>query len=183
MGLYLTHQFTGQLPKELLQAVFGNVGTIATFSLGAQDAKELANEFAPYFNEEDIISLERFYIYIKLMINGMTSHPFSGRIMVPWEEENFMVPKTENRDLVIQRSREKYGVDKQYIEDKINKWMTTQFDKGLAIAQSKPPMGTEPVGSSGQQMIGSQGSLAQQPPQAPMAQPPQVEASADQQLQ
>ncbi len=137
LGLYLTHQFTGQLPEELQEAVFGNVGTIATFSLGAQDAKVLAREFAPYFTEEDIISLERFYVYIKLMIDGMTSHPFSGRIMVPWEEENFMVPKTENRDRVIQLSREKYGVDKQYIEDKINKWVNAQFDKGLAIAQEK----------------------------------------------
>jgi len=47
-----------------------------TFSLGAPDAKELAKEFAPYFNEEDIISLERFQVYTKLMVDGMTSHPF-----------------------------------------------------------------------------------------------------------
>jgi len=94
LGLYLTHQFTAQLPDELLKAVYGNVGTIATFSLGAPDAREMGNEFAPHFSAEDVISLERFYIYIKLMIDGMTSHPFSGRILVPWEEENFIVPKT-----------------------------------------------------------------------------------------
>ncbi|NMB70045.1 ATP-binding protein [candidate division WWE3 bacterium] len=135
LGLYLTHQFTAQLPETLLKAVFGNVGTIATFSLGAPDAKVLEGEFAPYFNSEDIISLERFYIYIKLMIDGMTSHPFSARILVPWEDPNFLVPKSPNKEKVIQYSRETYGVDRGYVESKINKWVETQFDKGAAIAQ------------------------------------------------
>lgn len=134
LGLYLTHQFTGQLPEELLKAVFGNVGTIMAFSLGAPDATALAKEFAPYFNEEDLISLERFQVYTKLMIDGMTSHPFSARILLPWDD-NFVVPKTRNRDKVIQRSREKYGVPREHIEEKINKWVTTKFDKGMAIAQ------------------------------------------------
>ena len=135
LGLYLTHQFTAQLPETLLKAVFGNVGTIATFALGAPDAKVLEGEFAPYFNSEDIISLERFYIYIKLMVDGMTSHPFSARILVPWEDPNFIVPKTPNKEKVIQYSRETYGVDRSYVEGKINKWVETQFDKGSAIAQ------------------------------------------------
>ncbi|OGC70721.1 hypothetical protein A2415_03745 [candidate division WWE3 bacterium RIFOXYC1_FULL_39_7] len=135
LGLYLTHQFTAQLPETLLKAVFGNVGTIATFSLGAPDAKALSSEFAPYFDSEDIISLERFYVYIKLMINGMTSLPFSARILVPWEDKNFIVPKTTNREAVIKYSRETYGVESGYIEAKINKWLETQFDKGMAIAQ------------------------------------------------
>jgi len=134
LGLYLTHQFTAQLPEEILKSVFGNVGTIMTFALGAPDAKELAREFAPYFNEEDIISLERFQIYVKLMNEGMTSHPFSARILVPFEE-GFVVPKTANRDKVIALSREKYGVSKEYVETKIQKWIETRFDKGMAQAQ------------------------------------------------
>lgn len=134
LGLYLTHQFTAQLPEPLLKAVFGNVGTIAAFSLGAPDARVLASEFAPYFDESDIISLERFHIYIKLMINGMTSLPFSAKILLPWEE-NVLVPKTSNKERVIELSRQKYGVDRAYVEDKINKWVETPFDKGMAIAQ------------------------------------------------
>jgi hypothetical protein len=137
LGLYLTHQFTAQLPEELLKAVFGNVGTIAAFSLGAPDALVLSNEFAPYFNSEDIISLERFSVYIKLMVDGMTSHPFSSRIIVPWENPEDVPPKTPNKALVIQRSREKYGVDQKYVTDKINRWVETPFDKGMAIANEK----------------------------------------------
>ncbi len=134
LGLNLTHQFTGQLPENLLKAVYGNVGTIMTFSLGAPDAKELSKEFAPYFTEEDIISLERFQIYTKLMVDGMTSHPFSAKIIVPWADD-FIVPKTSNREKVLQRSREKYGVPREKVEGRVNKWLTTKFDKGMAIAQ------------------------------------------------
>ena len=105
-----------------------------TFSLGAPDAKELAKEFAPYFGEEDIISLERFQVYTKLMVDGMTSHPFSAKILVPWADD-FMVKKTNNREKVLQRSREKYAVQRDVVEGRINKWLTTRFDKGLAIAQ------------------------------------------------
>jgi hypothetical protein len=134
LGLYLTNQFTAQLPENVLSAVFGNVGTIMTFSLGAPDANVLGREFAPYFNEEDIISLERFQIYVKLMIEGMTSHPFSARILVPFEG-NFLVPKTPNKEKVISLSREKYGVPREHVENKIYKWVETRFDKGMAIAQ------------------------------------------------
>lgn len=134
IGLHLTHQFTGQLPEDLLKAVFGNVGTIMTFALGAPDAMELAKEFAPYFDEEDLISLERFQVYTKLMIDGMTSHPFSAKIILPWDD-NFMVPKTHNKEKIIQFSREKYGVPREHVEEKVNKWVTTKFDKGLAVAQ------------------------------------------------
>ncbi|MBN1162712.1 type IV secretion system DNA-binding domain-containing protein [Patescibacteria group bacterium] len=134
LGLYLTHQFTAQLPEEILKAVFGNVGTIAAFSLGAPDARAMEYEFSPYFSAEDIISLERFQIYIKLMIDGMTSLPFSARILVPWEGD-FVVKKTENRERVLALSREKHGTNREYVEQKISKWIETSFDKGAAIAQ------------------------------------------------
>ncbi|HLC93834.1 MAG TPA: type IV secretion system DNA-binding domain-containing protein [Patescibacteria group bacterium] len=135
VGLYLTHQYTAQLPEQLLKAVFGNVGTIATFSLGAPDARALASEFAPYFSEEDIISLERFHIYIKIMMNGMTSLPFSAEILRPWVPEMAVVSKNSNRERVVRLSRQKYGVERSTIEGKINKWVETTFDKGMAIAQ------------------------------------------------
>ncbi len=137
LGLYLTHQYTAQLPEELLKAVFGNVGTIATFSLGAPDAKALANEFAPFFDDTDIISLERFHIYLKLMIDGMTSLPFSARILLPWDPRTCVVPKTPNKQKVLELSRQKYGVDNTYVEDKVHRWLDTRFDKGMAIAEEQ----------------------------------------------
>jgi hypothetical protein len=134
LGLYLTHQYTAQLPEELLKAVLGNVGTIAAFSLGTPDAKALAGEFAPNFTDTDIISLERFHVYMKLMIDGMTSLPFSAKILRPWIEEECIVPKSDNKQWVLELSRQKYGVDRQTVEDKVRKWVDTNFDKGMAIS-------------------------------------------------
>ena len=139
LGLYLTHQYTSQLPEQLLQAVFGNVGTIASFSLGAPDAKVLANEYAPYFDQQDIISLDRFHIYIKMMIDGMTSKPFSARILLPWKPDEAIVPKTSNKEQAIAQSRERYGTDRTMVEDIIRRWIERQFDKGAAIAEEKQP--------------------------------------------
>lgn len=135
LGLYLTNQYTNQLSDDILHAVLGNVGTIATFSAGAEDSKVMASEFSP-FTEEDINTLKRFQIYIKLMIDGMTSLPFSGRILLPWEDADFLPKKTGNREKAIQRSREKYGRDRNFIESKIQKWIDTKFDKGMAIRKA-----------------------------------------------
>ncbi|HXK52518.1 ATP-binding protein [Candidatus Nomurabacteria bacterium] len=141
LGLYLTHQYTAQLPEDLQKAVFGNVGTIAAFSLGAPDARILQSEFAPYFDSEDIISLERFNIYIKLMIDGMTSLPFSAKILLPWEEEG-LIPKTGNREKILELSRRKYGVPRDRVESAVNKWIERPFDKGMAIAEQIKRGGT-----------------------------------------
>lgn len=134
LGLYLTHQYTAQLPEDLLKAVLGNVGTILTFALGTPDAKALQGEFAPYFTDTDIISLERFHVYIKLMMDGMTSLPFSAKILRPWVEDECIVPKSDNKQWVLELSRQKYGTAYEQVEDKIRKWVDTRFDKGLAIS-------------------------------------------------
>jgi len=134
LGLYLTHQYTAQLPEDLLKAVLGNVGTIIAFALGTPDAKALQGEFAPYFTDTDIISLERFHVYIKLMMDGMTSLPFSAKILRPWVEDECIVPKSENKQWVLELSRQKYGIASDQVEDKIRKWVDTRFDKGMAIS-------------------------------------------------
>jgi len=134
LGLYLTNQYTGQLDDTILKAVLGNVGTLATFAAGSMDARVISNEFQP-FTAEDINTLHRFEIYIKLMINGMTSLPFSAQILLPWTHAEFLPPKTNNKERVLQLSRETYGTPREYVEAKVEKWMNLNFDKGLAISE------------------------------------------------
>lgn len=134
LGLHLTHQFTSQLPEELLSAVFGNVGTMAAFAIGAQDAKTLQTEFAPYFDENDLISLRKFQVYMKLMIDGQTSRPFSAMVPRPWLPEETLIHKTNFKQQAIDYSRQTYGVDRTGVEEKIRKWVEFDFDKGKAIA-------------------------------------------------
>ena len=127
--LNLTHQYTAQLPKPMLEAIFGNVGTMISFALGAPDAKALALEFAPTFTDIDLISLERHNVYVKLMINSMTSAPFSA-VTLPLTE----VP-TGNKEKVVQLSKEKYGTPAAAVEERIKKWVERDFTLGLAKAE------------------------------------------------
>lgn len=144
LGLYLTHQYTSQLPETLQNAVFGNVGTIASFSLGAPDARVLESEFEPYFDHQDIIALERFQIYMKLMIDGMTSQPFSARILLPWKEEDETAKKhPENAEKARQMSRETYGRPREQVEDIIRRWINRPFDKGMAVADEFKQKGNQ----------------------------------------
>jgi len=80
VGLYLTHQYLEQLPEEVRSGILGNVGTIICFRLGTADANVMADEFYPTFKIDDFINLPRFTIYIKLLIDGIASRPFSATI-------------------------------------------------------------------------------------------------------
>jgi hypothetical protein len=78
VGLYLTHQYLEQLPEEVYKAILGNIGTIISFRLGTADAKGMAEEFYPVFKQDDFINLPKFNIYLKLLIDGTASKPFSS---------------------------------------------------------------------------------------------------------
>jgi len=78
VGLILANQFLYQLDPNVRASVLGNVGTIVAFRLGITDAKLMAKEFYPVFKTEDFISLANYSIYLKLMIDGKPSTPFSA---------------------------------------------------------------------------------------------------------
>ena len=78
LNLILGHQYMGQLDDELRAAIFGNVGTIISFRLGASDANYVAREFYSTFSTEDLINLPPYHIYLKLMIDGVSQTPFSA---------------------------------------------------------------------------------------------------------
>lgn len=79
VGLVLSHQYLSQLDLEVRDAVLGNAGTLISFRLGAADASFVAREFAPVFDATDLLALPNFHIYLKLMIDGRPSRPFSGQ--------------------------------------------------------------------------------------------------------
>jgi hypothetical protein len=81
VSLFLTHQYLEQLPEEVRSGILGNVGTIICFRLGTADAKVMAEEFYPIFTVEDFINLPRFNIYLKLLIDGVGSKPFSAKAL------------------------------------------------------------------------------------------------------
>jgi type IV secretory pathway TraG/TraD family ATPase VirD4 len=78
VGMILAHQYTAQLEPEIRSAVLGNAATVVSFRLGLEDAEVLEREFYPKFKAEDLLNLPNYNIYLKLMIDGTESKPFSA---------------------------------------------------------------------------------------------------------
>jgi hypothetical protein len=110
LSLVLAHQYLEQLDEKIRTAVFGNVGTLITFRVGNEDAKYLAGEFAPIFEVSDLVNLDNYHIYLKLMIDGVTSKPFSA-ITLP-------APEIDNsyREKIIETSRRRYAKRRDDVE-------------------------------------------------------------------
>ncbi|MEW6407172.1 MAG: type IV secretion system DNA-binding domain-containing protein [Patescibacteria group bacterium] len=128
LNLIIAHQYIGQLEvggsTRVRDAVFGNVGTIVSFRIGAQDAEFLAREFEPIFNENDLVNLTKFNIYLKLMIDGVASAAFSAITLPPvWK-------KFGNRQKIVRVSRERYAASREIVEDKIARWSGMEESEG-----------------------------------------------------
>jgi len=118
LSLVLGHQYIAQMDEKVRDAVFGNVGTIISFRVGAEDAEYLEKEFMPEFTATDLVNLGKYNIYLKLMIDGIAGRPFSAETLPPK-----IKPEKTNREKIIKVSRERYGVSRKIVEDKINRWM------------------------------------------------------------
>ncbi len=79
----LSNQFLTQIELPIRDAILGNVGTIIAFRIGTTDAEILAPEFAPEINATDLINLPNYHIYLKMMIDGAVSKPFSAVTLPP----------------------------------------------------------------------------------------------------
>jgi energy-coupling factor transporter ATP-binding protein EcfA2 len=102
LNLIMANQYIEQVDEDIQKAVFGNVGTLVNFVVGARDATLLAKEFGNKFTEEELVSLGKYEILLKMSINGLTSDPFFA-VTLP-------LPKVinENKDKIIRVSLERY---------------------------------------------------------------------------
>ncbi|MDO9399611.1 MAG: type IV secretion system DNA-binding domain-containing protein [bacterium] len=120
LNLIIAHQYLGQLSKNqdtsIKDAVFGNVGTWILFKVGTDDAEIMSKEFAPVFNQYDLINIEKYTAYVKLLIDNTGSRPFSMSTI--WPMENF-VKNDNNAKLIKNLSRLKFGQDRNIIEAEI----------------------------------------------------------------
>lgn len=118
LNLVLAHQYITQLDERVQNAVFGNVGTLITFRVGASDAEFLEKEFSPVFYMTDLVNLAKYNIYLKLMIDGVATSPFSANTLPPIDTSDTGV----NYEKIIRVSAERYGTPRKIVEDKINRW-------------------------------------------------------------
>jgi len=115
LNLTIAHQFIAQLTEKIRDAVFGNVGSIISFRVGPQDAEFLVKQFAPVFSENDLVNIDNFNAYAKILINGQTSKPFNIKTLSPERGDR------ETADRIKETSRSRYGRDRQEVEVEILK--------------------------------------------------------------
>lgn len=116
LNLTLAHQYIEQMSDEVRAAVFGNVGTMVTFRVGAYDADVLEKEFAPQFYAQDLVNLGFTQIYLKLMIDGVSSKPFSATTLPPLDE-----PLVSFRKQAVEESQKVFGRPRKDVEEEIAK--------------------------------------------------------------
>lgn len=136
LNLILTHQYINQLVTDsstvVKDAIFGNVGTIVSFRVGAEDAEFLEKEFEPVFMMNDLVNLSKFHIYLKLMIDGIAGDAFSASTLPPFD----LSDTEKNEEKVIKISRERYGGKKEEVEEKIARWTGMIIERPLPSSQA-----------------------------------------------
>jgi len=125
LSLTIAHQYIGQLligerNTALRDAVFGNVGTMISFQVGSDDAEVFSLQYEELAMPKDLLSLPKYHAYTRLMIDGVTSKPFSIDTLPPPKIEK---EKAEERMEVIRKlSRERYAQKRSVVEEKIMRW-------------------------------------------------------------
>jgi hypothetical protein len=138
LALTMAHQYTGQLvigqnDSSLRDAVFGNVGSMVSFQIGSDDAEDISLQFEEMVTPKDILSLPKYHAYIRLMIDGIPSKPFSVSTLPP--------PNIKHDEKKIQNvrslSRERYAEKRAVVEEKIMRWAASSNEAKVAAKQAE----------------------------------------------
>lgn len=182
LNLIVANQFTTQLTDEIRDAVFGNVGSMVSFRVGADaDADALTKKFQPIFDREDILRLPNYNTVTQILIGGVPTQPFSMATIPPLGEPNLQLGQA-----LKQLSAAKYGKPKDLVEKVIFDRLTTKLPPqaayrpsgpSLGAAQSSPPTPSaggrpQPRASAGSSFLDEWLAKRQVPPQSPAARPP-----------
>lgn len=122
---YVSQLIVGERSMRLRDAVFGNVGTLVCFQVGSDDAESLSLQFEEAATTNDILSLPKYHAYVRLMIDGVPSKPFSVLTLPPpvWKED------VKRIALIRTLSRERYAEKRNVVEENITQWA-----RGAALA-------------------------------------------------
>ncbi len=115
LSLNVAHQFIAQLDEKIKNAVFGNVGSLVAFRVGAEDAEALEPQFAPVFTSHDIMNLDNYNAYLRLLANNQPIRPFNIETL-PFTKGDLMTAQN-----VKELSYQKYGRDRGEVEGEIMK--------------------------------------------------------------
>ncbi|MDD2822536.1 MAG: type IV secretion system DNA-binding domain-containing protein [Candidatus Daviesbacteria bacterium] len=120
LDLIVANQFIGQMPEDIKNAIFGNVGTVISYRVGVTDANFLQHEFAPVFTEQDLVNIEAWHVYMKTQVHGEPVPPFSMKVSIDFNAWNGM-KRPEIAAAIKELSRLTYGRDVATVEADINR--------------------------------------------------------------
>ena len=115
LNLTIAHQFIKQLKEPIRDAVFGNAGSLVVFRVGPDDAEFLKNFFEPVFTTQDLVNIDNYNAYVKLLINDKTSRPFNIQTI----RETTGTP--EMFEFIKEHSRTTYGRPRELVEEEIRR--------------------------------------------------------------
>lgn len=110
LSLTLSHQYISQLQDDIKKSVFGNVGSIASFRVGSEDGEFLEKQFAPEFSASDLVGVENYNAYVRILARGTPTKPFSIRTLPPIEGNKEIIEELKRY------SYERYGQDREAVE-------------------------------------------------------------------
>ena len=113
LSLNIAHQFIAQLEDKIKNAVFGNVGSLAVFRVGAEDAEYLEKQMAPVFTAKDIMNIDNYNAYVKILAKGIPMKPFNIRVPAPEKGDSAVAEKLK------QASYATFGKNRAEVEAEI----------------------------------------------------------------
>lgn len=123
LALIVANQYTSQLNETIRDAIFGNVGSMVSFNIWYDDAVQMAQQFKWILTPNDLISIPKFRAYIRLMIDGIMSDPFSMGTLPLWQPE----ASAEIKDKIRTQSRQRYSMEREKLEELIKIWSNKSF--------------------------------------------------------
>lgn len=130
LNLTMAHQYIAQMIDPVKDAVFGNAGTLITFRVGGTDAEVLVKEYAPIFEANDLVNLDKYNIYIKLLIDGVSSPAFSARTLPP------VMSISGNAERVINYSHQRYSSTRALVEASFASIKSAEEDELRAASEA-----------------------------------------------
>lgn len=144
LALIVANQYIAQMEETIRDAVFGNMGTTITFRVGPLDAEFIERVYTPVFNAQDLQNIAFGQIFLTLLIDGLSSKPFSALTLLPIQ------PREEpQRELVIETSRKQFARPRAQVEEKIMSWFIQQRDKADAANKKEKPTERNEQGVTG----------------------------------
>jgi len=121
LNLTMANQYIAQMPEEVRDAVFGNVGSLLSFQVGFDDAEYISKQYGEEVLPNDLVALSKYTSYMRLLIDGMPSKTFSLDTLEPPS----LIVEDGRREKIVKVSRERYAQPREMVEDKILKWSAT----------------------------------------------------------